>query len=218
MTPTRYRRLAAILDRRQPELTVLVDDLQKPHNISAVVRTCDAVGIGTLHAVSGDESFRTRSATAVGTERYVDIVLHQAPSAALASLRDAGFRIVAAHLDERAVDFRAVDFTAPTCVVLGQEGPGVHPELLAGVDATIAIPMVGAVTSLNVSVAAAVILYEAQRQRAAAGLYDQPRVPENERQRLLFEWGYRRVARWCRERGRPYPLLDDEGSIVGPFP
>lgn len=216
MTPTRHRRLTSILDRRQTDLTVLVDDLQKPHNVSAIVRSCDAVGVGTLHAVSDEATFRTRAATAVGTERYVEIEVHATPAAAAEHLR--GTQLVAAHLDDRAVDFRAVDYTRPTCIILGQEGPGVRPELLELADATIAVPMVGAVASLNVSVAAAVILYEAQRQREAAGLYDTPHVDDATRQRLLFEWGYRRIARWCRDRGRPYPEVADDGSIVGPFP
>jgi tRNA (guanosine-2'-O-)-methyltransferase len=75
--------------------------------------------------------------------------------------------------------------------------------------------MAGAVESLNVSVAAAVILYEAQRQRAAQGMYDRCRLDEDTCQRLLFEWGYRRLARIYRRSGEPYPGLGPEGEIVG---
>ena len=70
----------------------------------------------------------------------------------------------------------------------------------------------------RVSVAAAVILYEAQRQRQAAGLYDHPQVEESIRQRRLFEWGYRQIANWCRQRGYDYPRVGEEGEIVGELP
>ena len=218
MTPRRFARLSAILDHRQTTLTVLLDDLQKAHNVSAVMRTCDAVGVGWIHAISDEDRFRAKTTSAAGSEHYVETTLHKDTEAAVSALKGDGFALYAAHLDERAVDFRSVDFTQPTCVVLGQEGPGVSPDLLERVDGTIAIPMVGAVASLNVSVAAAVILYEAQRQRQAAGLYDRPHVEEETRQRRLFEWGYRQIAHWCRQRGYDYPRVGEEGEIVGELP
>lgn len=218
MTPRRFARLSAILDRRQTTLTVLLDDLQKAHNVSAVMRTCDAVGVGWIHAISEDERFRAKTTSAAGSEHYVETLLHRDAAAAVSALKSRGFTLYAAHLDSHAVDFRSVDFTRPSCVVLGQEGPGVSPELLERVDGTIAIPMAGAVASLNVSVAAAVILYEAQRQRDEVGLYDRPQVDEATRQRRLFEWGYRHIARWCRQRGYDYPRIGENGEIAGELP
>ncbi|MEL7058889.1 MAG: tRNA (guanosine(18)-2'-O)-methyltransferase TrmH [Acidobacteriota bacterium] len=218
MTPRRYARLSAILDRRQPDLTVLLDDLQKAHNVSAVLRTCDAVGVPRVHAISEVEAFRAKATSAAGSQHFVDVEAHASAADALTSLRNDGFAIWAAHLDEAAIDFRAVDYTRPTCIVLGQEGPGPVAELIAGADGTITIPMFGAVESLNVSVANAVLLYEAQRQRVAAGLYDRPRVPAAERQRLLFEWGYRDLARWCREKGYPYPRVGPDGGLLDELP
>ncbi|MEM8997910.1 MAG: tRNA (guanosine(18)-2'-O)-methyltransferase TrmH [Acidobacteriota bacterium] len=218
MTPRRFARLTSILDRRQTTLTVLLDDLQKAHNVSAVMRTCDAVGVGWIHALSDQDSFRAKTTSAAGSEHYVETRLHSDADAAVEALRAGGFALYAAHLDDRAVDFRDVDYTRPTCLVMGQEGPGVSTRLLELVDGTVAVPMVGAVASLNVSVATAVILYEAQRQRQLAGLYDRPHVDEHTRQRRLFEWGYRDIARWCRERGYAYPRLDDAGQIVGELP
>ncbi|MEM1181710.1 MAG: tRNA (guanosine(18)-2'-O)-methyltransferase TrmH [Acidobacteriota bacterium] len=218
MTPRRFARLTSILDRRQTTLTVLLDDLQKAHNVSAVMRTCDAVGVGWIHALSTEDSFRAKTTSAAGSEHYVETELHRDAQTAVDALRGRGFRLYAAHLDDRAIDFRSVDFTRPTCLVMGQEGPGVSAELLDRVDGTIAIPMVGAVASLNVSVATAVILYEAQRQRQLAGLYDTPHVDPETRHRRLFEWGYRDIARFCRERGYAYPELGDAGEIIGEVP
>ena len=218
MTPARHARLRSILDRRQPDLTVLMDDLQKPHNVSAVIRTCDAVGVLEVHAVSSAPSFRPRRSSAGGTGRYVGVRLHDSTEAAIDTLRDRGFRVLAAHLAPDARDYRSVDYTLPTAILLGTEKDGVRPEVESLVDGSIVIPMVGAVASLNVSVAAAVILYEAQRQRAAAGLYDSPRLDEPTCQELLFEWGCRRLAEYCRRKGIPYPRIGPEGEILDPIP
>lgn len=218
MIPRRYRRLTAILDRRQPTLTILIDDLQKAHNVSAVLRTCDAVGVLEAHGVTDEESFRAMVTSAAGSDRYVDMRLHPGFGPAFEHLRGHGFQIVAAALDEAAADFRDVDYCAPTCVVLGQEGPGLAPEVLEQVDTRIMIPMAGAVESLNVSVAAAVILFEAQRQRQDAGLYDVPQVDDVTRQRLLFEWGHRKLAEYCRQKGYPYPRVGENGELLDPIP
>jgi len=218
MTPARHARLSAILDRRQPDLTVLVDSLTKPHNVSAVVRSCDAVGVGELHAVSRGPDFNPHRMTSGGARRYVRIRTHPDLDAAFRHLRAGGFRILAADLDPRAVDFREVDYTLPTAILLGTELDGVTPEASAAADATVFIPMMGAVPSLNVSVAGAIILYEAQRQRAEAGLYDRPRIDPELRRKLLFEWGYRRLAEHCRQHHLPYPRLGPEGELLDPIP
>ena len=218
MTPARYARLSSILDRRQPDLTVVMDNLHKPHNVSAVIRTCDAVGVVEIHAVSGAQSFTARRSSAGGTGRYVPVRLHPTTAAAIGFLRARGFRVLAAHVAPAARDFRTVDYTLPTAVLLGTERDGVSPEVEALVDGSIEVPILGAVESLNVSVAAAVILYEAQRQRAAAKLYDSPRLDEARRQTLLFEWGYRRLAEYCRRGGIPYPRVGPEGEILDPIP
>ena len=218
MTPRRYARLSSILDRRQPGLTVLMDDLQKAHNVSAVIRTCDAVGVPAIHAVTDESSFKAKITSSAGSAQFVDMKLHRSYRDAVDHLHGHGFLVVAAHLDPEAVDFREVDYTRPTCITLGQEGPGVSAELLELCDQTIYIPMVGAVESLNVSVAAAVTLFEAQRQREEAGMYEQATMPESERQRLLFEWGYKRLTRWFRERGHPYPEIGENGEMLGEIP
>lgn len=218
MTPARHARLSAILDRRQPDLTVLMDNVHKPHNVSAVIRTCDAVGVAEIHAVSAADSFRPRRSSAGGTGRYVPVRLHPTTEGAIAWLRRRGFRVLAAHLTPSSRDFRTVDYTLPTAILLGTEKDGVSDDTEAIVDGSIEIPILGAVESLNVSVAAAVILYEAQRQRAAAKLYDAPRLDPETRQELLFEWGYKRLAEYCRRKGIAYPRVGPQGEILDPIP
>ena len=213
MTPERYRKLRAILDRRQADLTVLMDNVHKPHNVSAVMRTADAVGVSEIHAVSTREGFRPSPSSSAGVGRYVKVRTHPDHGSAFDHLQERGFRVLAADLGPGTVDFREVDYTQPTAVLLGAEKPGVSAEALERVDQRIMIPILGAVESLNVSVANAVILYEAQRQRQAAGLYDQIHLDEDSRSRLLFEWGYRRLAETCRRRGLPYPKVGPEGEL-----
>ena len=114
------------------------------------------------------------------------------------------------------IDYRQVDFTRPTALLMGAEKWGVSEEGLASVDHCITVPMVGMVGSYNVSVASGIILAEAQHQRQQAGLYDQRRISDSDYQRLFFEWGHPAVRKFCLERGLEYPALDEEGEIDNP--
>ena len=218
MTPRRFHRIVSILDRRQTDLTVLMDNVHKPHNVSAVVRTCDAVGILDVHSVSPRDGFRARHPSASGAERWVRMHTHPTHAAAAEHLHGHGMRIVAAHPVPEAVDFRTLDYTRPTALLLGSELDGLDGEAAHIADTFVIIPMHGAVASLNVSVAAAIILYEAQRQRAAAGCYERPTVDAATRATLLFEWAYPRLAAFCRRKGVPYPRLDANGALLDPLP
>ncbi|PLK81232.1 tRNA (guanosine(18)-2'-O)-methyltransferase TrmH, partial [Klebsiella pneumoniae] len=103
----------------------------------------------------------------------------------------------------------------PTCILMGQEKTGITQEALALADQDIIIPMIGMVQSLNVSVASALILYEAQRQRQNAGMYQRANsmLPPQEQQRLLFEGGYPVLARVARQKGLPYPHVNEQGEV-----
>lgn len=214
MTPERYRRLKAVLDKRQPDLTVLMENVHKPHNLSAILRTADAVGVYEAHAVHPTGGVPTFHDTSGGSEKWVYLRVHPTIEEAMAQLKARGFTVYAANLSERAVDYREVDYTRPAAVLLGAEKWGVSARAAELADADVIIPMMGMVQSLNVSVAAAVILFEAQRQRLAAGLYDRPRLDPETYRRTLFEWGYPREAAVLRRGGTPYPELDDEGRIA----
>lgn len=211
MSRERLEKLRAVIHRRQPDLTVLMENVHKPHNFSAVVRTCDAVGALNAHAVIR-EHLKVNVANTSSADKWVNVHWHRNVSDAIGALRQSGHKVVAAHLSPRAIDFRAHDFTRPTAVLLGQELGGVTEEALALVDAEIVIPMQGLVASLNVSVAAAVILYEAQRQREAAGMYASSRLSAEAANDLLFEWLHPLIA----AKGKPYPPIDDDGHIIYP--
>lgn len=213
-TLARYRRIAGVLDRRQPDLTVLMDGVHKTHNLAAIARTADAVGAGRIHAVTGDSRVRLGHRSAGGTAKWVDVTVHRSTEAAFTALRRDGLRLLAAHPDPAAQAYDAIDYTGPTALVLGGELDGLPPAARAAADAEIAIPVLGMVGSLNVSVAAALILYEAMRQRRAAGLYDRRRIPDNCFERLAFEWTHPAVAAWCRRHDLPYPAMDENGAII----
>lgn len=207
-----------MLALRQPDLTVCMEQVHKPHNVSAVIRTADAVGVHEVHAVWPGDRMRSLVSTAAGSNNWVEIRTHRTIGAAVGHLKAQGMQVLATHLSDKAVDFRSIDYTRPTCILLGQEKTGISEEALALADHQIIIPMVGMVQSLNVSVASALILYEAQRQRQLAGMYDSSaasRLSEEEQQRLLYEGGYPVIAKVARRKGLPMPQIDQHGDPGG---
>ncbi len=218
MTPERYRKLRRTLERRQPDLTVIAENVHKPHNVAALIRTCDAVGIGTLHAVSDDGEFRRHHMVSGGSNRWVEIALHESLAPMIEDLKIHSFQIVAAHFSDFSRDYRHVDYTKPTAFLMGSELTGVSETAAELADTHVEIPMRGNVSSLNVSVATALLLYEAARQREAAGLYDECHIPDEELELKLFEWCHPDIAARCRQRGLPYPPLDEDGDLAAnPF-
>lgn len=169
-------------------MTVIAESVHKPHNLSAVLRSCDAVGIGTIHAIQPTGGVPTYTATSASAERWVDVVVHGTVDAAVAHLRREGKTIYAAHLSAAAVDYRTVDYLKPCAIVIGNEREGVSSGAAELADQHIIIPMLGMVQSLNVSVATAVILFEAQRQRLAAGMYDEPNLAPDELEAIAERW------------------------------
>lgn len=212
MSQERYARIRKLLSTRQPDLTLLLEEVHKPHNVSAVIRSADAVGVHKIHMVKQDPP-ELRKGTSMGSQIWVNMQLHQTTQEALCHLQSQNMQVLVTHLDKKAVDFREIDYTKPTAIILGQEKTGATKEAIERADQSIVIPMVGMVQSLNVSVAAATILYEAQRQRQAKGMYDKPLLNESEQQKILFEGGFPVLHRICIERGLPYPFINERGEI-----
>lgn len=211
MNPRRYARIREMLALRQPDLTVCMEQVHKPHNVSAIIRTADAVGVHQVHAVWPGSRMRTMYSSAAGSNSWVQVKTHPNITQAVTQLKAQGMQILATHLSDSAVDFREIDYTRPTCILMGQEKTGITPEALELADRDIIIPMIGMVQSLNVSVASALILYEAQRQRQNAGMYcrENSSLPLEEQQRLLFEGGYPVLAKVAKRKGLPYPHVND---------
>ncbi len=211
MTPERYAKIRHVLATRQPDLTILHEDLHKTLNLAAIARTCETVGVETIHAVS---NYRGNPLAGRGANRWVTRIRHASIEVAAATLRGQGFRILATHLAHEAEDYREVDYTQPTAIMVGNEEDGLTEQALALADENIVIPLAGVVHALNVSVAAAVILFEAKRQREAVGMYAPSITDQDAFQKRLFEASYPRVAACLRKRGEPYPPLDEEGNMI----
>ena len=202
-----------MLLHRQPDLTVIMDNVNKAHNLSAIIRSCDGVGINELHAVSYRKSIYTEQNAAAGASKWLTLKLHSDMAAACRTVEECGMQILVATGKEGALDFREVDYTLPTAIVVGAEWNGLSEEAIKRADHAITVPMLGMVESLNVSVATAVMLFEAQRQRAAKGMYNETRLNPECFQRLLFEYTHPRLSRELRQEGSPYPHLDAQGAI-----
>ena len=159
---------------------------------------------------------RTLSHTSAGARNWVEVETHDSIGKAVAELKDQGMQILVTNLSDTAVDFREIDYTKPTAIILGSEKIGASEEAKQLADQDIIIPMIGMVQSLNVSVASAVIMYEAQRQRQAAGMYDNQvsNLPQETIHRILFERGHPVLAKVAKRKGLAYPPLDEQGQIV----
>ncbi|KAA6232697.1 tRNA (guanosine(18)-2'-O)-methyltransferase TrmH [Chlorobium phaeovibrioides] len=214
IAPERFLRIQKMLASRQPDLTVVMDNVNKPHNLSAIIRSCDAVGIHDLYAVSSKKSIHTTQNAAAGAGHWTNLHLCKDIGALCRKLGMEGMQVLAATNTEESRDFRTIDFTLPTAIVLGAEWEGVSAEAIHAADMAITIPMYGMVESLNVSVAAALILFEAERQRSLKGMYRTRRLEESLYRKLLFELSYPRLSRQLREKGGAYPELDEDGGIV----
>ena len=202
------------------DLTVLLEHVEKPHNLSAILRSCDAVGALEAHIVSLQGRPRTFNSTAQGSQKWVPLNDHPTIETAIGSLKDRGFRVYGTHLGVEAKDYRDCDFTGPTAFVLGAEKWGLTDRARDLMDEALFIPMRGMVQSLNVSVATATLLFEALRQRQAAGTAPSQGegLSADHYTKLLFEWSYPQVADWCREQGRPYPELNADGELLEELP
>jgi tRNA (guanosine-2'-O-)-methyltransferase len=214
MTPERLQRINEMLDKRQPDLTVCMEGVHKTHNLAAVVRTCDAIGVSDVHAVWKSEEAEVRGGSAAGSQNWIDVHNYHNTTDAITTLKAQGMQVLVTNLSNTAIDFREIDYTKPTAIILGQEKFGASEAALAMADQDIVIPMVGMVQSLNVSVACSVVLYEAQRQRQLAGMYNKAKLSHERRQKTLFEGGHPIFAEACQRKGLPYPIIDDEGQIV----
>ncbi len=168
---------------RQTDLTVLLENVHDPHNIGAVLRSCDSVGIPEIYVLYTDErlsedNIKAGKSAASGARKWVDIHYFTDLGSCVQALRRRYQRLLCTHLGEEASSLYHLDLCQPTALVFGNEHEGVSRELLALCDGNFHIPQVGMVQSLNISVACAVSLYEAFRQRQLAGMYDKQKSNE----------------------------------------
>ena len=190
----RIKRIDDTLSRKQPNLQIMLDNVHSSQNLSAIIRSCDGVGVLDIYyATKENETLRIHKTITQGAHRWTHRHrMHDTDKAAfLKQKKLEGFQVVVTHLEERAVSFREIDYTKPTLLVMGNEKEGVSPEVIGMADEVIIIPMQGMVQSLNVSVATALILYEAQRQLENTGRYDTPVLSQEKAEEIKAAWVYR---------------------------
>ncbi len=192
MTPERDERLTSVLNKRQPDLTVLLENVFDPHNISAVMRTCDAVGIQDIYILNNKIPPHKKWGAKSSSSAAKWLTIHQFTNAeeCFAALRARYKKIYTTHLSSDAVGLHDLDLTEPVCLVFGNEHSGVSEEIISMADGNFIIPQVGIIKSLNISVACAVCLYEAYRQKNNAGHYNQAKLEGQQLKALRNEWGF----------------------------
>ena len=213
--PRRFERIKNVLNCRMKNLTVLVEAVNKPHNLSAILRTCDASGVFEANFICEKEKVKTFNSTAQGSQKWVKLNNYETTVSAVSELKKNGFKLYGTTLNGFSTDYRNFDYSENTCFVLGAEKWGLSDELISKVDESIFIPMTGMVQSLNVSVAASILLFEAIRQRKLKSLLPingEGLCPE-EYQKTLFEWSYPELASIYRKSGNKYPTLNHIGEI-----
>lgn len=191
MTPERRDRLLSVLNKRQNDLTVVLENVFDPHNISAVMRTCDAVGIHELYVLNTKIPRHKKWGAKSSSSAAKWLTIHQFTDAVACfeALRAKYSRILTTHLSPGASQLYDLNLTERVALVFGNEHSGVSEEIRDMADGNFIIPQVGIIRSLNISVACAITLYEAFRQKKQAGHYDRRKISGPELEALLEEWG-----------------------------
>ena len=192
MTPERSEKLLRVLKNRQAGLTVVMENIEDPHNISAVMRSCDSVGIQDIYVLNNriprHKKFGPRSSSSAA--KWLTIHQFTDTQECVNELRQNFDTILTTHLSSGAKNLYEADLTGRIALVFGNEHYGVTDDIRALSDGDLVIPQAGIIQSLNISVACAVTIYEAYRQRTAAGLYETASLPEQRIQELKQEWGF----------------------------
>ncbi|MDP2886959.1 MAG: RNA methyltransferase [Ignavibacteria bacterium] len=185
----RLARLEFVLRHRQPDLTVVMENIHDPHNVSAMLRSCDAAGVWEAQLLYNTDAFpKIGKKSSASAGKWVGRRKFKTVAECYAKLRSEGFRIVATRLDVRAQSLYDVDLTQKVAIVFGNEHRGVSDDAAIAADGLIQIPMFGMIQSLNVSVACAITLYEALRQRLRKRGYGTSKFSKAKFEELTEEW------------------------------
>lgn len=191
MTPERTEKLTSVLDKRQGNITIVLENVFDPHNISAVMRTADAVGLQDIYILNTRIPPHKKWGARSSSSAAKWLTIHQFDNAELcfSALRKRYDRILSTHLSNDAVNLHDIDLTQKIALVFGNEHSGVSEEIRALADGNFIIPQIGIIQSLNISVACAVALYEAFRQKSIVGHYNQRSLDDVRYEEVGKEWG-----------------------------
>ncbi len=185
----RLARLESVIRHRQPDLTVVLENIHDPHNVSAALRSCDASGVTEIQLVYTEEEFpKLGKKSSASAKKWVEHRNFDDIEKCYNALHKEGFAVYATHLGKKSVSLYDLDLTKKIAFVFGNEHRGVSDSAAKLADGNFMIPMFGMIQSLNVSVACAVTLFEAVRQRVLAGQYESAVFNEKEIKKLLKTW------------------------------
>jgi len=188
-TIKRIEKIKAVVSKRQPSLKIILENIHDPHNVSAIFRTCDAAGIPKVSLLYNIESFpKIGKKSSASAFKWIEREKFKSVEECYKQLRSEGYRIYASSISEGAKDLYEIDFTEKSAIVMGNEHRGVSKEAEELADEKFYIPMYGMVQSLNVSVSAAIIIYEALRQRTAKGMYDKSELNNEQIEEWINKW------------------------------
>ena len=188
-TEKRLGKITRVLTSRQHSLTVVMENIHDPHNVSAIFRTCDAVGIPKVNLIYNYESFpRIGKKSSASAFKWVDKERFNSVDECYMDLRKNNFKIFASSLSDKSKNLYDLDLTQKIAIVVGNEHRGVSNEAAKLADEIFLIPQFGMVQSLNVSVATATIVYEALRQRLKAGMYDKSELDDKTLDQMIDQW------------------------------
>ncbi|MCO5186151.1 MAG: RNA methyltransferase [Anaerolineae bacterium] len=175
VTPHKLSLMDAVLAQRTRYLTVVLEDIDKPYNAAAVLRTCDGFGVQDVHVIQNVRHLYFSNHVTQGAERWVTTHFYREPDGhntahCYAALREQGYRIAATSLRPGSVPLHELDLAQPTALVFGLEESGLSDEAHDSADIHITIPMFGFTQSFNLSVSAAICLYELTRQLHATAI------------------------------------------------
>jgi rRNA methylases len=188
-TPEREAKLRRVLSLRQKDLAMVLANIHDPHNVSAIYRSCDAFGVPKVYLYYTQTAFPVLGAkSSASARKWVKSERHNDPDVLISALKKQGLNVYATSCTPQARPVGELDLAQPCAFILGNEHRGVDEEFSSRVDGEVYIPMYGMIQSFNVSVAAAVLLAEASRQRLVAGRYASPTYTEEELTALYEEW------------------------------
>lgn len=194
VTKDREEKLRRVLENRNHSLTLVLENINDPHNMAAALRSCDSVGIMDVHFIYyGKQPFPLlKHKSSASAWKWLNKYRHDSVAECFDTLRKQGKKIYTTHMSKDAVSLYDLDLTADLALVFGNEHDGVSEEAYTNADGNFLIPQIGMIQSLNISVACAVSLFEAYRQRKKAGLYDAPSLSNSEIDSALIKWAKKR--------------------------
>ena len=189
-TEQRVNKLKNILEKRQKSITIVMENIADQHNFSACLRSCDAVGILNVCLLyhSGQNLPILNKTSSASASKWINIKKYTSVEDCFNELHNEGKKIYTTHLSEQSISLYDLDLTQDIAMVFGNEHSGVSDKAVKLADGNFLIPQIGVIQSLNISVACAVSLFEAFRQRKLKDFFNKSELSETEINNTLKDW------------------------------